>query len=210
MEETGTAIILAGGRSTRMGFGKEDLVINGERLLYYLYDTLRMRFAQVIVVSNTLAGSDTKKLEVVSDELVGFGPLGGIHAGLQAAKSRYSYVLACDMPHLNMDYVSFLQSRLPSPDREISALVTAFGCRMEPFNGFYNRSLINPIRVFVATGRKSLTEFLRSQNAVLVDEETARRFSQDWSMFANINTPSDLLALTTSLATKGCRTLDKD
>jgi len=61
MEETGTAIILAGGRSTRMGFGKEDLVINGERLLYYLYDTLRMRFAQVIVVSNTLAGSDTKK-----------------------------------------------------------------------------------------------------------------------------------------------------
>ncbi|MBS3985654.1 MAG: molybdenum cofactor guanylyltransferase [Selenomonadales bacterium] len=210
MEETGTAIILAGGRSTRMGFGKEDLVINGERLLYYLYDTLRMRFAQVIVVSNTLAGSDTKKLEVVSDELVGFGPLGGIHAGLQAAKSRYSYVLACDMPHLNMDYVSFLQSRLPSPDREISALVTAVGCRMEPFNGFYNRSLIDPIRVFVATGRKSLTEFLRSQNAVLVDEETARRFSQDWSMFANINTPSDLLALTTSLATKGCRTLDKD
>lgn len=210
MEETGTAIILAGGRSTRMGFGKEDLVINGERLLYYLYDTLRMRFAQVIVVSNTLAGSDTKKLEVVSDELVGFGPLGGIHAGLKAAKSRYSYVLACDMPHLNMDYVSFLQSRLPSPDREISALVTAVGCRMEPFNGFYNRSLIDPIRVFVATGRKSLTEFLRSQNAVLVDEETARRFSQDWSMFANINTPSDLLALTTSLATKGCRTLDKD
>jgi molybdopterin-guanine dinucleotide biosynthesis protein A len=210
MEETGTAIILAGGRSTRMGFGKEDLVINGERLLYYLYDTLRMRFTQVIVVSNTLAGSDTKKLEVVSDELVGFGPLGGIHAGLKAAKSRYSYVLACDMPHLNMDYVSFLQSRLPSPDREISALVTAVGCRMEPFNGFYNRSLIDPIRVFVATGRKSLTEFLRSQNAVLVDEETARRFSQDWSMFANINTPSDLLALTTSLATKGCRTLDKD
>ena len=210
MEETGTAIILAGGRSTIMGYNKEDLVINGERLLYSLHDTLRRHFTRVIVVSNTLAGRDTRELLVVSDELVGLGPLGGIHAGLKAAQSRYSYVLACDMPHLNMDYVSFLLSRLPSPDREISALVTAFGCRMEPFNGFYNRSLVDPIRAFLATGKKSLTEFLRSQNALLVDEETARCFSQDWSMFANINTPSDLLALTTSLATKGCRTLDKD
>lgn len=210
MEETGSAIVLAGGLSTRMGFGKENLVINGERLLYSLHDTLRMRFEQIIVVSKTLEDSEQRKLEVVGDELVGLGPLGGIHAGLKAAKSRYSYVLACDMPHLNMDYVSFLQSRLPPPDQEISALVTAFGCHMEPFNGFYNRSLVDPIRVFAATGKKSLTEFLRSQKAVLVEEETARRFSQDWSMFANINTPADILALTSSLTTKGCRPLDKD
>ncbi|MBS3873488.1 MAG: molybdenum cofactor guanylyltransferase [Firmicutes bacterium] len=210
MEETGTAIILAGGLSTRMGFSKEALLINGERLLYSLHDTLRRRFEQIIVVSNTLEDSEKRMLEVVRDELVGLGPLGGIHAGLKTAKSRYSYVLACDMPYLNMDYVSFLQGRLPPPDQEISALVTALGCHMEPFNGFYNRSLVDPIRVFAATGQKSLTAFLRSQSAVLVDEDTARRFSPDWSMFANINTPADMLALTGSLATKGGRTHDRD
>jgi len=203
MEETGSAIVLAGGLSTRMGFNKENLVISGERLLYSLHDTLRMRFEQIIVVSNTLVDSEERKLEVVRDELLGLGPLGGIHAGLKAARSRYSYVLACDMPYLNIDYVSFLQSRLPPPGQEISALVTAFGYHIEPFNGFYNKSLVDPIRVFATTGAKSLTEFLRSQNAVLVAEETARRFSQDWSMFANINTPADMLALTSNLATKG-------
>ena len=96
MQEVGTAIILAGGKSVRMGFDKECLVINGESLLYSLYSSLKTRFNQVIVVSNTLDMSSADGFTVVRDELPGLGPLGGIHAGLRVAQSRYSYVLACD------------------------------------------------------------------------------------------------------------------
>ena len=195
MQEVGTAVILAGGKSTRMGFDKESLVINGQRLLYALHGSLSTRFDQIIVVSNTLDVCCADGFEVVRDDLPGLGPLGGIHAGLMAAKSRYSYVLACDMPHLNMDYVSFMQSQLPPPKQEISALATAFGRHIEPFNAFYNKCLVDSIRTYADGGQRSLTGFLRAQQAVLIDEATARRFSPDWSMFANINTPEDYASM---------------
>ena len=161
MQEVGTAIILAGGKSERMGFDKECLVINGESLLYSLYSSLKTRFNQVIVVSNTLDMSSADGFTVVRDELPGLGPLGGIHAGLRVAQSRYSYVLACDMPHLNLNYVSFLQSQLPPPKLEVNALATAFGRHIEPFNAFYNRCLVDRIRDYANEGKRSLTAFLQ-------------------------------------------------
>jgi molybdopterin-guanine dinucleotide biosynthesis protein A len=178
-----------------MGFQKELLVVKGQRLLYVLHDTLKVAFEHIVVVSNTLQTEVDRDFEVVRDELPGLGPLSGVHAGLKAARSRYSYVVACDMPNLNLDYVAFLQSLLPPPGREVSALVTAFGSHIEPFNAFYNKSLVHSICVYANEGQRSLTAFLRAHDAAIVGEATARRFSPDWSMFANINTPEDYVLL---------------
>ena len=194
MNQVGTAIILAGGKSKRMGFDKKLLVINEQRLLDTLYDTLKTRFDHIVVVSNTWEACTHDGFEVVRDELRDLGPLGGIHAGLKAARSRYSYVTACDMPNVNLDYVAFLQSKLPPPDKEVSALVTAFGLHLEPFNAFYNKSLVEHIEKFAERGKRSLTTFLRESQAAVVDEATARVYSPGWAMFANLNTPCDVLS----------------
>lgn len=191
MHQADTAIILAGGKSSRMGFDKEQLLINDKRLVDVLSAVLQEEFSQVIVVSNnrdlrTLAG-----VQIVSDELSGVGPLGGIHAGLKVARSMYSYLTACDMPNLNMEYVSYLRRRLASERGEISVLATAFGNHIEPFNAFYNGGLVTSIEEYCLSGRAGLADFLRLNAVTLIDEATAREFSPDWSMFANLNTPEE-------------------
>lgn len=191
MKHSDTAIILAGGKSTRMGSDKQFLTIGGLSLVDHLAEKLIPLFQQLIVVSNCPEGYSDKPYAVVSDAIEGLGPLAGIHAGLQVTRSRYNYVLACDMPNVNLDYISYMRGLLPTPPEEIDALITSWGAHIEPFNAFYSRSLLPDIAELPSDGNKSLAAFLRGKKTILIDEAKARLYSPDWSMFANLNTPED-------------------
>ena len=86
MKRFGTAVILAGGKSTRMGFDKQLLEINERRLIDNLRRKLIREFDEIIVVTNRseyYLGFDDK---ITKDIIVGKGPLSGIHAGLMEAQ----------------------------------------------------------------------------------------------------------------------------
>jgi molybdopterin-guanine dinucleotide biosynthesis protein A len=184
--EFGSAVILAGGKSSRMGFDKQFLQIKNRYLLRLHGEVLGRGFDQLIVVTNTPEFYRDTPFTVVSDEIRGGGPLSGIHVGLKAAASRFVYLLACDMPYVNLDYVSFLKRRLQGSSA--AACVTRFGGWIEPFNAFYSRDLVPVIEDFLASGRKSLYQFLCSTRTLYIPEQDARRFSPDWEMFVNLNT----------------------
>ncbi len=182
----GSAVILAGGKSSRMGFDKQFLQIKNRYLLRLHGEVLARAFDQLIVVTNTPELYRDTPFTVVSDEIRGGGPLSGIHVGLKAAASRYVYLLACDMPNVNLDYVAYMQGQLQ--ESAAAACVTRFGDWIEPFNAFYSRGLVPAIETYLATGRKSLFQFLRSRDTLYIPEQDARRFSPDWEIFLNLNT----------------------
>lgn len=189
MKTADTAIILAGGQSSRMGYDKDRLMIGGTRLVDMLSSSLQTLFGQVVLVSNSPGYSPPAGVWLVADELPGMGPLGGIHAGLKAAHSQYCFVTACDMPNLNLAYVDFLRTTVLSSTEEISVLATQYEQHMEPFTAFYNRDLVPAIESYCRNGGRGLNSFLRRQGVALIPESVAREFSPDWSMFANLNTP---------------------
>jgi molybdopterin-guanine dinucleotide biosynthesis protein A len=182
----GSAVILAGGKSSRMGFDKQLLQIENRYLLRLHGEVLGRSFGQLIVVTNTPELYRDTPFTVVSDEIRGGGPLSGIHVGLKTAASRYVYLLACDMPYVNLDYVAYMQGQLQG--EAAAACVTRFGDWIEPFNAFYSRDLVPAIEDYLASGKKSLFEFLCSRNTLYIPEREARRFSPDWEMFVNLNT----------------------
>ncbi len=184
--EFGSAVILAGGKSSRMGFDKQFLQIKNRYLLRLHGEVLARGFDQLIVVTNTPELYRDTPFTVVSDEIRGGGPLSGIHVGLKAAVSRYVYLLACDMPYVNLDYVAYMQGQLQ--ESSAAACVTRFGDWIEPFNAFYSRKLVPAIEDYLASGRKSLYQFLCSCRTLYIPEQDARRFSPDWEMFLNLNT----------------------
>jgi molybdopterin-guanine dinucleotide biosynthesis protein A len=191
MRRADSAIILAGGKSSRMGFDKNQLVIDGVRLVDILSTALLSLFAEVILVNNSPDFSPPDGVLVVSDELSGMGPLGGIHAGLKAAHSQYCLVTACDMPNINLDYVKFMRELLLEPGMDVTVLATRYRPHMEPFTAFYSRNLIRPIEDYCRGGGRGLNAFLSKQGVTLIEECVARRFSPEWSMFANLNTPEE-------------------
>lgn len=190
MKKFGTAIILAGGKSSRMGFDKQFLKIDERRLMDSLINKLREEFDEIIIVTNKPEYYIGLSHKIISDIIEGKGPLSGIHAGLKEASSQYAFIVACDMPNINMDYVRFMKSFIN--DKEIDGCVTKFGDWIEPFSSFYSKDIVEDIEKHLLSERRSINSLLYNLNIHYVEEYKAREFSPNWDMFLNLNTKEDL------------------
>lgn len=190
MKEFGTAVILAGGKSSRMGFDKQLLKINERRLIDSLRRKLKKLFDEIIVVTNKseyyLGFSD----KITKDIIVGKGPLSGIHAGLTVANSHYVYFIACDMPNINLDYIQYMKTQIEGAN--VKACVTKYGEWIEPFNAFYSKGIIEDIEEHLTQNRRSVNSLLSKLKVHYIEEEKAREFSPNWDMFLNLNTKEEL------------------
>jgi molybdopterin-guanine dinucleotide biosynthesis protein A len=190
MKKFGTVIILAGGKSSRMGYNKELIRVNGEKIIKSQIKRLSNIFEEIIVVTNNVNYYLDVNCITASDEIVGRGPLSGIHAGLLKARSKYSYVIACDMPIINIDYIYYQMRMLSSRDH--MSCITKLGDYIEPFNAFYSREMIGHIEEYLGSGKQSVHGLVKSLDCLYIPEKVARRFSPNWEMFSNFNTKEDI------------------
>lgn len=185
-----TAVILAGGKSSRMGFDKQFLSIHNERIINNRIDVLRKEFEEIIIVTNKVEQYKEYDVKLLGDEIKEKGPLSGLHVGLKGSSSKYVYFTACDMPNLNLDYIRFMKERIRNLD--IDACVTRHEENIEPFNAFYSKGLVNYIEKLLMKESKSLYYLMKSINTYYIEEKEAREFSPDWNMFFNLNTINDV------------------
>lgn len=190
MKKFGTAIILAGGKSSRMGFDKQLLKINERRLMDSMIQKLSRVFEEIIIVTNRPELYIGLSHVITKDILEDMGALGGIHAGLNYSSSKYAFVIACDMPNINMNYVSYMKNRLDM-DNSLCC-ITQLGEWIEPFCGFYSVELIEHIEKYLQTRKRSINGLLKDLNVTYIEEKEARKFSPNWDMFLNLNTKEDL------------------
>lgn len=190
MKKFGSAIILAGGKSTRMGFDKQLLKIDQRKLMDSLIHKLKKEFEEIIIVTNKPELYIGLSHKITKDILPDKGPLGGIHAGLKICSSKYGFVVACDMPNINMKYVKFMKKKLSH--KNSYGCVTKFGDWIEPFSSFYSADLTDHIETYLNSNRKSINGLLKKLEITYIEEEHARQFSPNWDMFLNLNTNEDL------------------
>lgn len=193
-----TAIILAGGKSRRMGFDKQFISMGDMSITEYIIEALKSLFPNIILVTNKPQAYDRSDIEIVEDQYKGFGPLGGIHAGLMKSQSRYNYLIACDMPYINKNYIKYMMKKLEQSEYKAEAVITRFGDWIEPFNAFYSKELIPKVEASIFMDNKKISGLLKMADVMYIEERIARDFSPDWSMFMNLNTEKDLMALRAS------------
>lgn len=190
MDKFKTAIILAGGKSSRMGFDKQFLRINEKRLIEMLANRLKEEFEEIIIVSNKVENYIGSPYKIVCDEIKEMGPLSGIHIGLKESNSKYVYFTACDMPNINIDYIRFMKEKIRYLN--VDACITKKGDKIEPFNGFYSKDIIKDIEDLLLQDRRALFWLINRVNTFYIDEKCARKYSPNWDMFLNLNTKEDL------------------
>lgn len=171
-----------------MGFDKQTLCVGDTRLTDLIFRQLSEVFDDIVVVTGRPELYAGRPVRVVSDKLSGIGPLAGIHAGLLASKSDYIYLTACDMPSFSPAFTRHMMRCL----KDEKACVTRFGEWIEPFHGFYHISLLSGIEAFVASGKRNIFKFLECYEVCYIEESDARKYSPDWSLFDNLNTPEQL------------------
>ncbi|MCG0313800.1 MAG: molybdopterin-guanine dinucleotide biosynthesis protein B [Calditerricola sp.] len=181
-------LILVGGQSRRMGQSKPLLAYRGRRLVDYLLDVVRAAGGTAHLVGKADSPLAREYAERwISDE-VDAGPLGGLAAGLARVDGDRAVVLACDLPRVTPETLTWLW-RLSETHPSYDAWVSCDGMRVHPLLAVYRTRVLPRVRAQLATGSYALSGLLNRLAwfaAPLPDPAWA----------ANANTPEEWMALT--------------
>jgi len=181
-----TAIVLAGGKSTRMGTDKGWIDINGATFMARIINTVRPLVSNIIIVSDD-ARYDQFGTKRVTDIIPDAGPLGGIFSGLFYSETAINLVLSCDVPLIHEAVITELLKG-NDPEKDIVQLQSQ-GKTM-PLIALYKKQCIHPILSSLKSGERRLTKVVSQLNTkTIVLDASLEKF------VTNINTPEDLKLL---------------
>jgi molybdenum cofactor guanylyltransferase len=192
-----TAVILAGGRATRMGGEDKGLVeLAGRPMIVHVLAALAPQVEQVIINANrNLDRYAAFGWPVVADEDSGFlGPLAGLAAGLRAAQTPLVITAPCDSPLVATDLVARLYSALEDEDAEIA--VPFDGERLQPVFALVRRELGDSLAAYLGGGDRKIDRWFARHRLARVD------FSDRPENFVNVNDPDERAAVEARLASR--------
>ncbi len=188
MSERIGAVILAGGRSSRMGEDKAALLLDGQTLLQRTILTVSQLTTSVTVVGSPPPESATANCRIIPDNYPGEGPLGGILTGFSCSGERMRLVLACDMPLLSCELLELLIS---SFDGVSDAVVPQRGDYLEGLCALYSKSAVNKLQGFFDSGGRSIHRGLKQLNVQVISEEVWRDAADTPDVMSSANTPNE-------------------
>jgi len=183
-----SVVVLAGGKSRRLGTDKALLRIRGEWLLQRIVNQLAVLTDDLFVVANESEKLRALGVRIVPDARAGGGSLIGILSGLQAMRYERGLFVACDMPFLNLELLRYMILLSPGFD----VVIPRIGDELEPLHAIYDKSCVSPI--VQALDRKAwrVIHFFAMVRVRYVDQPEIEAFDPQHRSFVNINTPADL------------------
>jgi len=137
-----TGVILAGGKSSRMGKNKGLLPLKGKTFIRHITDTLQNVFHRVIIITNQENNYDFLKLEIFNDIYQDCGPLGGIHAAFVHSKARSCFFVSCDIPFITSSLIDYI-IRFESDGAVIK--IPSMGNKIHPLCGLYQLQCLTTV-----------------------------------------------------------------
>lgn len=186
-----TAIILAGGKSSRMGQDKALMEIQGQPLLSRTFACLSPLVTQTIVVTPRsdryrplLPDTVQWIADPLDDQGETQGPLVGFAQGLAQVQTPWTLAIACDLPKLDGSAIVQWSQTLPQLPSTTLAYLPRCGNRWEPLCGFYRHSSLASLTPFLASGGRSFQRWLATVAVAAIP-------AVDANLLFNLNTPND-------------------
>ena len=181
-----TAVILAGGRSSRMGGGDKGLIeFRGKPMIGYACGVVQEKVGKILISANRNHGAYQAYGEVVEDNLANYqGPLSGISAALNVCSTPYLLVLPCDSPLVTSELVDEIIAGMSTSSAEIC--VAHDGQIMHATFALIKSNLGASLDEFLASGERKMALWYRRQKLVRVD------VSDHLEVLTNINRVGDL------------------
>ncbi|MEC3907783.1 molybdenum cofactor guanylyltransferase [Tamlana sp. 2201CG12-4] len=178
-----TGIILAGGKSSRMGSDKGLIELHGKPFIQYSIEALKPWVTDIIIVSDS-PDYDKFGYKRVTDIIKESGPVAGICSGLEASKTNYNLVLSCDIPLINSGILEKLVSQI---DNETTIIQVESNGKSMPLIAFYQKACVPKFKALLEQGERRLRIAIKSckfKNIVLDDN--------DHITTMNVNTKEEL------------------
>lgn len=172
------AIVLAGGRSRRMGADKALLEWNGGTLVLHVAGVLRTAVGGPVVVVRGVGQTlpPLPGVELVHDAVPDAGPLEGLRAGLLALEGRVeiAFVASVDLPLLRPALVRCVVGAL-GDDPRAQLAAPEVGGRVQPLAAAYRLSILPALDRLLATGERRVVSLTEQCRTVVLDEAALLR-----------------------------------
>lgn len=185
-----SGVLLAGGKSLRMGRDKRLLEVGGTPLFSCVLGVLDGVFDEVLVsVAETAEGLPAGRYRVVPDLMLGCATLGGLYSALQASQTEWIFAVACDMPLVNPQLVRHLLAMRAENDYVMPMLSTG----PQPMLACYRKTCLPMLHQRLQKKDLRLHGLLEDESlrGTLVQEAELMRIDPQLRSFLNINTPAD-------------------
>ena len=182
-------LILAGGKSSRMGANKALLPIRGIRLIESLVLEFSKVSNEVLIAAGDPALYAGLAARVLQDDAdyAGEGPLAGMHAGFRAAQPGPCFLLACDLPFACPEIAQEITSIMLR--KQADAAVPVSGGRIHPLYAAYDTGVTPRIEKILESGQRSVRSLLDSINTEYIPFGSLAGHRPE--MLWNMNTPLD-------------------
>ncbi len=176
-----TGIILAGGKSSRMGVDKAFISFQGKRLIEYGIDLLQ-RICDEVIISADNPRYKAFGLRVIADNHSNIGPLGGLEASLANSKTKHNLIIPSDTPFVNL---SVYYKILRNLKNELSVVPCISGDKPEPLTAYYSKEILPIIQQQIKNQAYRMIDLISRADAKFVNFTHCEPFK-------NMNTIADL------------------
>ncbi len=182
-----SAVVLAGGRATRMGGADKGWVeLAGRPLIDHVLDRLRPQVDEILINANRSQARYQALAPVIGDDNPDYlGPLAGMQAGLGAARHDWVLFVPCDGPALPRDLMARFRAAL-TPQTEL--VVAHDGDWLQPVVALLHKSLLPSLSTALAEGERKIDIWFARHRMAVVS------FADQPDAFINLNSPDELAA----------------
>lgn len=181
-----TGLVLAGGKSSRMGTDKGFLMLNNKPFVQYSIDALQPLVSEIIIVSDH-PDYDVFGLKRITDIRKNAGPVSGIYSGLEASTTKYNLILSCDIPLITSE---ILQKLIDNTDADSQIIQIESQGKTMPLIALYKKEVKNSFAMFLKNDERRLRVAVKSCSTKTIILEKDDEFST-----MNVNTKNELKAV---------------
>ena len=181
------AVILVGGKSSRMGTNKAFLELKGKTFIELQIELLREMFDEISISANTPSEYEYLNLPIFKDIYHGKGPLGGIYTSLINSSSLHTFMLACDMPFVGPELIKHLKDLT----KEYDVVIPKSENGLEPLHAFYSKNCIEPIKRELDENNLRIRSFFPQVSVKIVELDSLASSDHFKNSIKNLNTMAD-------------------
>ena len=181
-----TGIILAGGKSSRMGSDKGIVNLNGKKFIEHILAAVLPNVIEVLIIANN-DNYNNLGYKVIKDKIKDCGPLGGIYTGLMNSKTENNIVVSCDIPFINSDLIKYIIENTSNAD----ITVPVYKGNIEPLCAVYTKRTSDQIYNLIMNKDLKIQNILKYFITKEIFITKMQKFYTD-KLFVNINTPEEL------------------
>ena len=178
-----TGIILAGGKSSRMGTDKGFLLLNNKPFLQYSIEALKPLVEEILIVSDNKS-YDVFGFKRINDITKNAGPVAGICSGLEASTTEYNLILSCDIPLISSD---LLQKIINNIDDTSEVIQVESNGKSMPLIAMYKKKVTSTFKTLLLGNERRLRVAIKNCKSKNIVLEKKYEFST-----MNVNTQTEL------------------